>query len=53
MNTIKALTLRLNHKTVLPNKENRIKEIKRGQKDDCTAKNGLINIYSVKDKEEI
>lgn len=36
-------TFELNHNTALPNKENKIMEIRRGQKEVWTAKKGLIN----------
>lgn len=35
------------YKTVFPNKENKIKETKTGQKDVWTARKGDINIYDI------
>jgi len=44
--TLARVILNLNHITILLVKENKERDNKRGQKDVCTAKKGLVNIYS-------
>jgi hypothetical protein len=44
--TLKNEILNLNHITIFLVKENRDRDNKKGQNEVCTAKNGLVNIYS-------